>query len=31
MMNEDVKQDMGYEPLIPVEDYLASGVHIGTQ
>lgn len=30
-MNEDVKQDKGYEPLIPVEDYLASGVHIGTQ
>jgi len=30
-MNEDVKQDMGYEPLIPVEDYLASGIHIGTQ
>ncbi|MDI6888266.1 MAG: 30S ribosomal protein S2 [Methanocellales archaeon] len=30
-MNEDVKQDTGYEPLIPVEEYLASGVHIGTQ
>jgi len=30
-MNEDVKQDMSYETLIPVEEYLASGVHIGTQ
>lgn len=30
-VKQDIKQDMGYEPLIPVEDYLASGVHIGTQ
>ncbi len=31
VMNEEVKHDVGYEPLIPVEEYLASGVHIGTQ
>ncbi len=29
-MNEKIK-NVDYEPLIPMEEYLASGVHIGTQ
>lgn len=30
-MKRDTKQDLDYESLIPVDEYLAAGVHIGTQ
>lgn len=30
-MESDVKPDIGYESIIPMEDYLAAGAHIGTQ
>lgn len=30
-MKQDTKKDSDYESLIPVDEYLAAGVHIGTQ
>ncbi len=30
-IKQDVKQDTGYESIIPQEDYLTAGIHIGTQ
>jgi len=30
-IKDDVKQDSGYESIIPQEDYLTAGIHIGTQ
>lgn len=30
-IKQDVKQDTSYESIIPQEDYLTAGIHIGTQ
>ena len=30
-IKDDVKQDSAYESIIPQEDYLTAGIHIGTQ
>lgn len=30
-IKDDVKQDTGYESIIPQDDYLTAGIHIGTQ
>lgn len=30
-LKQDVKQDTGYQSIIPQEDYLTAGIHIGTQ
>ncbi len=30
-MKQDTKKDLAYESLIPVDEYLTAGVHIGTQ
>ncbi len=30
-MKQDIKKDQDYESLIPVDEYLSAGVHIGTQ
>lgn len=30
-IKQDVKQDTGYESIIPQDEYLTAGIHIGTQ
>ncbi len=30
-LRQDVKQDTGYESIIPQDEYLTAGIHIGTQ
>ncbi len=30
-LKQDVKQDTGYESIIPQDEYLTAGIHIGTQ